>query len=168
MTEEEINLLYVLKRKLDAGELTQKEFDDAVAIIRGTKKNTKDTNTSEPSQETAPAKKEKQGKKKGVIVVAIIAERIDDTGFLVRQIQCRELASTTNVRFLFRGLNKTVLLFREGITNAVKEVGLSEVDIVFNLFLLRTALIHQLVIHISSEITIVLQEVGCHLHTGVW
>ena len=76
MTEEEINLLYVLKRKLDAGELTQKEFDDAVAIIRGTKKNTKDTNTSEPSQETAPAKKEKQGKKKGVIVVAIIAAMV--------------------------------------------------------------------------------------------
>ena len=73
MTEEEINLLYVLKRKLDAGELTQKEFDDAVAIIRGTKKNTEDTNTSESSQETAPTKKEKQGKKKGVIVAAIIA-----------------------------------------------------------------------------------------------
>lgn len=73
MTEEEINLLYELKRKLDAGELPQKEFDDAVAIIRGTKKNTEDTNTSESSQETAPAKKEKQDRKKSVIIVAIVA-----------------------------------------------------------------------------------------------
>lgn len=73
MTEEEINLLYVLKRKLDAGELTQNEFDDAVAIIRGTKKNTEDTNTSESNQESAPAKKEGQDKKKSVITVAIVA-----------------------------------------------------------------------------------------------
>ena len=73
MTEEEINLLYVLKRKLDAGELTQKEFDDAVAIIRGTKNNTNDSSTLESSQKTAPSKKEEQGKKKGVIIAAIVA-----------------------------------------------------------------------------------------------
>ncbi len=73
MTEEEINLLYVLKRELDAGELTQKEFDDAVAIIRGTKKNTKDTNTLESNQKSAPVKKEDRNKKKSVILVAIVA-----------------------------------------------------------------------------------------------
>ena len=73
MTEEEINLLYVLKRELDAGELTQKEFDDAVAIIRGTKKNTKDTNTLESNQKSAPVKKEDRNKKKSVIIVAIVA-----------------------------------------------------------------------------------------------
>lgn len=73
MTEKEINLLYELKRKLDAGELTQNEFDDAVAIIRGTKKNTEDTNTSESNQESAPAKKKEQDKKKSVIIAAIVA-----------------------------------------------------------------------------------------------
>ena len=73
MTEEEINLLYELKCKLDAGELTQKEFDDAVAVIRGAKKNTEDTNTSESNQKTAPVKKEYQDKKKGVIIAAIVA-----------------------------------------------------------------------------------------------
>ncbi len=73
MTEEEINLLYELKRKLDVGELTQKEFDDAVAVIRGTKKKAEDTNTSESNQETAPVKKENQDKKKGVIIAAIVA-----------------------------------------------------------------------------------------------
>ncbi len=73
MTEEEINLLYELKRKLDVGELTQKEFDDAVAVIRGTKKNAEDTNISESIQESAPAKKEEQDKKKSVIIAAIVA-----------------------------------------------------------------------------------------------
>ena len=72
MTEEEINLLYVLKRKLDAGELTQREFDDAVAIIRGTRKNSEDTNTPKPSQDVSPVKKV-ISKKKGVIIAAIIA-----------------------------------------------------------------------------------------------
>ena len=76
MTEEEINLLYVLKRKLDAGELTKKEFDDAVAIIQGTKNNTKDASTSEYSLKTAQSKKEEQGKKKGVIVAAIISAMV--------------------------------------------------------------------------------------------
>lgn len=73
MTEEEINLLYELKLKLDVGELTQKEFDDAVAVIRGTKKNAEDTNISESIQESAPAKKEEQDKKKSVIIAAIVA-----------------------------------------------------------------------------------------------
>ena len=73
MTEEEINLLYVLKRKLDAGELTQREFDDAVAIIRGRRKNSEDTNTPKPSQDVSPVKKVIQSKKKGVIIAAIVA-----------------------------------------------------------------------------------------------
>src|SRR5574344_217690 len=53
------------------------------------------------------------------------------------------------------------------IPYAVKEIWLVKFHMIAHLLSARLALIHQFVVYISTEIAIVLQEVGSHLHTCV-
>ena len=103
-----------------------------------------------------------------IIVETVVAELTDKTILLTGEVERGELRAFADVCLLLRGTEDAVLnAVTESISDAVEEVRFSQMDVVGNTLFLGVTLGEEFIIHMSTEIAVVLQEVGRDLGTGV-
>ena len=101
-----------------------------------------------------------------VEIIALIAELVRQTFFLHLEVYHTELTFVLQVRIVGCSPYDAVLPLREVPSDGIKGVGLTQFDGVVDLGLLRILVWHDVVRHLSLEVTVVLQRVRSYLYTG--